>query len=328
MIHIQLFGSLSVQHAMPDGNINPLTLTTKVGDILAFLSLFRGRYFSRDELVSEIWEDNYGKEVSQGAFNTTLWRLRKKIEKKYYRAGELFRRDCRGFLCFRKEADVYLDIEEFKRKACQSTTNRVDKLTQTQVNSLCESVELYSADILGNFTAEWALREREKIRRVYFNVLRKLIEYYRFQKDYRSSIRYAQLILDNEPLREDVHRELMELYELSGQRAMALRQFEECRNLLRKELAIPPMRQTMQLYHQIAEHALHPEHKLKTESDELPIETFNVLEQLPPELTDQFPVDTVGPSTDSSPGKLINQARKHIALADERLRKTIKHFNK
>ena len=57
-------------------------------------------------------------------------------------------------------------------------------------------------------------------------------------------------------LREDVHRELMQLFVLNGQRAHALRQFEHCRELLRRELAIHPMRETMALYQKIANSAI------------------------------------------------------------------------
>ena len=51
-------------------------------------------------------------------------------------------------------------------------------------------------------------------------------------QDYSSAIRYAQDMLDRDTLREDIHRELMRLFLLSGQRALALRQFELCRAAL------------------------------------------------------------------------------------------------
>jgi hypothetical protein len=41
-----------------------------------------------------------------------------------------------------------------------------------------------------------------------------------------------------------------------GQRALALRQFERCRSALRRELAIHPMQETLQLHQQIADAAV------------------------------------------------------------------------
>src|SRR5215470_5087532 len=75
-------------------------------------------------------------------------------------------------------------------------------------------------------------------------------------QDYAGAIGYAQDILDRDALREDVHRELMRLFLLNGQRAMALHQFEICRGALRKELAIEPMRETLAVYQRIADSAV------------------------------------------------------------------------
>jgi hypothetical protein len=75
-------------------------------------------------------------------------------------------------------------------------------------------------------------------------------------RDNTSAIRYAQAILDHDALREDVHRELMRLFLHSGQRALALRQFELCRAALKRELAIQPMPETLALYAGIARDAV------------------------------------------------------------------------
>ncbi|MCW8998135.1 MAG: bacterial transcriptional activator domain-containing protein, partial [Kangiellaceae bacterium] len=176
-----------------------------------------------------------------------------------------------------------------------------------------------------------ALREREKLRRIYFNVLGKLTEYSRLAGDYDSSIGYAQMILDSEPLREDVHRELMELYELSGQRALALKQFEVCRNLLRKELAIPPMRQTMKLYQSITNTALHPELNLDSEFNFSPehLEHINKSPDIADSPLEKF--DVLSGGLDAPPMKksqshsqeLVNSAREHLAIADEQLKSSL-----
>ncbi|WP_196137473.1 BTAD domain-containing putative transcriptional regulator [Aliikangiella sp. G2MR2-5] len=336
MLQIQLFGTLSIQYARADGSHQALLLTSKLANMFAFLSLYRGRYFSRDELVAELWDDLCGNTVSQGAFNTILWRLRKNIEKQHFRNGELFERDGRGFICFRKEANVYLDIEEFKQKAKAASGRPVNQLTEQDIASLNRAITLYQADILGNFTAEWAIREREKLRRIYFSVLARLIEYSRLCGDFDLSISYAQMVLDSEPLREDVHRELMELYELSGQRALALKQFETCRNLLRKELAIPPMQQTMKLYQSITNTALHPEvnanssHTSKLlnsfstclEREDSALEKFDVLSVNTAEQSEGYSQfnSQFNSQTKSQSRKLMQSAREHLAIADEQLK--------
>jgi DNA-binding SARP family transcriptional activator len=63
----------------------------------------------------------------------------------------------------------------------------------------------------------------------------------------------GQRILDQDPLREEIHRDMMRLYLENGQRALAVRQYELCRECLRRELGISPMAETQQLSAQIVQ---------------------------------------------------------------------------
>jgi DNA-binding SARP family transcriptional activator len=50
---------------------------------------------------------------------------------------------------------------------------------------------------------------------------------------------------------ERIHRRLMRLYYLAGDRTAALRQYERCVTLLREELGVDPSERTVALYRQI-----------------------------------------------------------------------------
>jgi DNA-binding SARP family transcriptional activator len=68
---------------------------------------------------------------------------------------------------------------------------------------------------------------------------------------YAESLACGQLILQTDPLREDIHRALMRLHAAQGERALAMRQYEVCRDLLAGELGIVPLAETQTLYAQI-----------------------------------------------------------------------------
>lgn len=317
MLQIRLFGSLTIQHELANGAGEGLILSGHVAGILAFLALARGRYFSRDELIGAIWEEQREEAVSAGAFNTTLWRLRKQIELPPCRAGARLARDRRGFICLRDDADIQLDIEEFEQQTAAGLKKPLEQLCTKDIEGLKAGVTLYRADILGDFSAEWALREREKQRRTYLNVLGRLLSLCKLRAEYDTGIRYAQMILDCDPLREDIHRELMQLYEQNGQRALALKQFEACRRLLRKELAIPPMKETTALYQHIAEHALHPEQTADSASFNL---TLSLTEP-------EVPLSPHSHIRQQQRWRAsINQARQHLAIADEQLQYSLRLF--
>ena len=65
-----------------------------------------------------------------------------------------------------------------------------------------------------------------------------------------AAARYRRLLVI-EPEREAWYRELMRVYAASGERAMALRQYQACRARLRHELGIEPGAETHDLYLEI-----------------------------------------------------------------------------
>ena len=62
-----------------------------------------------------------------------------------------------------------------------------------------------------------------------------------------TALRCGQQILTLDPLREDVHRELIRLHLRRGHRALALHQYEQCRAVLDDELGVEPMEETRAL---------------------------------------------------------------------------------
>ena len=111
-----------------------------------------------------------------------------------------------------------------------------------------------NAELLEGFYDDWVLRERERLRLLYLRCLRRLMQGYRQQGAYEDSLASAQQILACDPLHEEVHREAMRLYCDLGQRSLAVRQYQRCREILADELGILPMEETQALYARIAGH--------------------------------------------------------------------------
>jgi DNA-binding SARP family transcriptional activator len=77
------------------------------------------------------------------------------------------------------------------------------------------------------------------------------MRYHSGQGSYEQGIYYGRKILDIDPLREEVHREVMRLLDQNGERPQAIRQYESCRQILAQELEIQPMLETQTLYKQL-----------------------------------------------------------------------------
>jgi len=251
MVKIWLFGSVSI--ACGEGGA--MAVAGRCGSLLAYLALGHRRYFSRGELIASLWPERDAS-ASAGSFNTALWRLRRMIEQPPLKHGDLIVCDRRGAISLDGPVDLWLDVEEFARLITPGLTRPPELMSDADIDGLRRGVALYQSDILLDLADDWALREREKHRRHYLNALGRLMQLATIRREYADGIRHAQAILDSDALREDVHRELMQLFVLNGQRAHALRQFERCRELLRRELAIQPMRETLALYQRIADGAI------------------------------------------------------------------------
>ena len=319
MLHIGLFGHLSVTRSVGETGFETIDITGRPGSLLAYLALAKGRFFQRNELLNTLWTGTGDAAISTGAFNTTLWRLRKALERPGTPA-EIALCDRHGAIGLAHDAPLELDTEAFTRLVAPALAKPMEQLGATDINAMHRGVDLYRDDILSGFTDGWALRERELHRRMLLNAPARLMQLCAIAHDYAGAIRYAQLILDRDPLREDLHRELMRLYVANGQRAMALRQFEACRSALKRELAIQPMRETVAVYQRIAESAIG--------HDELavggaPADAMVPLPRAPFELAAHDPL--AGFST--SARQLVEDARRHLAQADTELQRSLPFFD-
>jgi predicted ATPase len=71
------------------------------------------------------------------------------------------------------------------------------------------------------------------------------------QGEYRTAIQYAQMLLQHDPLHEDVYRSLMRLYALTDDRAAALRTYQTCTAILKRELDVEPSPATKQAHERL-----------------------------------------------------------------------------
>jgi DNA-binding SARP family transcriptional activator len=94
----------------------------------------------------------------------------------------------------------------------------------------------------------WITIQRQSFERIYLEALTALIEELAASADFAAAIAYAQRYLETDDLAEGIHRRLMQLYVSSGDRSAALRQFEQCAEILARELDVEPLPETQAAY--------------------------------------------------------------------------------
>lgn len=90
------------------------------------------------------------------------------------------------------------------------------------------AVQLYQGPLLEGWYQDWCLYERERLQSMYLAMLDELMGYCEVRHDYETGLLYGMGIMSYDWARERTHRRLMRLHYLNGDRAAALRQYEQC----------------------------------------------------------------------------------------------------
>ncbi len=248
VLRICLFGRLRL--ARDDDGVE-IKVTRTVQGLLAFLLLERHRTHPREILVDLFWRDHPFQQANN-CLNTALWRLRRVLEPAGVERGAYVATTPTGEVGFNDQSTYWLDVAVFEGHLEQALAIPPAIATLDNVSGLEHALSLYTGDLLEGFYDSWALHERERLRNLRLRGLAYLMRYYHSQGEFETSIAYGQRILDDDPIREEIHRDLMRIHAESGQRSLAVRQYEVCRDVLAAELGIAPMPETQRLYAQIA----------------------------------------------------------------------------
>ncbi len=138
------------------------------------------------------------------------------------------------------------------------------------LHSSGELLAPYDYDDCPDF-ADWLFSERERIQLLRQNVLNSRITTLEQTANYSEALSHAQKLLEIEPLAEDVHRQVMRLHYLTGDRAAALTAFERCKSVLEKELGVEPLATTLELVAEIEFGAVLPTALPAKQKTELPL---------------------------------------------------------
>ena len=220
-----------------------------VKGLLAYLVLFR-RAHAREVLLDLFWGD-YREDRARKCLNTALWRLRKALEPEGVPRGTYLVTTATGKVGFNRQSNYCLDVAEFEKHTQKALAKPHKALTAGEARTLKGALDLYAGDLLEGFYDDWAIRERERLYSMELRGLAHLLKYYRHHKDYVHAIACGQKILDLDPLREEIHREMMRLHAANRQRTLSIRQYETCCRILDDELSVGPMEETRLLHHQI-----------------------------------------------------------------------------
>jgi len=241
-LRVHLFGPLEASLGADDQQLRFPSLKTKW--LLGYLLLNRETYHPRDKLA-DLWWGAGDTNEARHSLRTALWRLRHVLEQSpTVRGSFLIVKD--DEVGFNIQGDYWLDVEEFERLCAQARWSGSDDDDAT-ANALRQAIALYRDDLLPGCYEDWCFVERERLRQLYLSALSRLAAFHARRKEYAEGIACCQLVLAREPMREEIQRDLIRLYLAVGRPQDAVRQFQACAAVLKRELGIEPMAETTAL---------------------------------------------------------------------------------
>ncbi len=212
-------------------------LPKKARALLAYVALARSRAVPREQLAALLWADT-GEEQARASLRQALTAIRRIVP-----AVEA---DTERVLL--GPAVNAVDVWELEALAAEDSDEALERALSAYRGELLAGLRIDAPEF-----DDWRSAEAERLRGVAANAGSVLVKRLGERGDHARAAENASRLLAMEPLREDLHRQLMQLYVRLGRPADALRQYRRCRTLLAEELGVQPDPETEALHRSIVE---------------------------------------------------------------------------
>lgn len=192
--------------------------------LVALLGL--SRHPARTAVAGQLWPD-VSEKHAHGSLRSALWRLQKAAPGLVDVSGD----------ALSLAPGVRVDVREMTDWAHRALDPRGDVEWAS-----FPDVGL-SAELLPGWYDDWVLIERERCRQLRMYALEGVADKLAAKGRYGEAVQVACAAIREEPLRETAYRTLVRIHVADGNVAEAIRTYESFRELLVKELGVPPTAQ-------------------------------------------------------------------------------------
>ena len=214
--------------------------------VFARLLMPRGSAVGRDDLAALLWD-----EAPPNAWDSALNAVVSKLRVLLARAGLDKSRVMPSALgCYQLNlpADAWLDVEA----AFDSLHAAEGMLKRSRYQDAWAAAQvayhIYKRPFLPAETGSWALKQREQLATFHVRACECLAETYIRNGEPSIAVDLARQAVVAQPYRETAYQMLMRAHAAAGNRAEALRAFEECRRYISDQLGVAPSADTEEVY--------------------------------------------------------------------------------
>jgi DNA-binding SARP family transcriptional activator len=247
MIKISLFGGFRVCQANSQVEIK---MNRSEQRLLAYLLLKRNRIVSRGKLYGTLWADR-SEENARNCLKTALSRLRMALGEPWGGKESYIVTSRAGEVGFNMKSDHWLDVAIFEEQIGRVTMKTVEAMEPDDAVRLENVLRLYIGELLEGTYNDWVFFERERLHDLHLKGMEQMLRYKNRLRAFEEAASWGRRILLYDPLRENIHRELMQIYSERGEGGLAIRQYANCREIMEEQLGNSPSKETDTLYYEI-----------------------------------------------------------------------------
>jgi DNA-binding SARP family transcriptional activator len=246
---VRLFGRFD---ACSDGQPTTALNARRARELLSYLVLHRNHPQQREALAGLLWEDAPPGQ-SRKYLRQALWQIQTALHPCGEREGEHVLEVDPEWIQLNGGDRLKVDVTRFQEATSSCHGIPGPQLDDAGLQQLEEAVDLYRGGLLEGWYQDWCLFERERLQNDFLAALEKLVCSCEARCDSECGLAHARRMLAIDPACEQVHRHIMQLHVLAGNRTEALRAFQRCERVLMHEFGVRPSHQTSSLYESIRE---------------------------------------------------------------------------
>ncbi len=191
---------------------------------------------TRDEIFDIFWP-HLGVKEATNVFHVT----KRKISEKLGYEITAYRN---GFYVPSPKVNVLYDAREFEQMVDEAIAGP-EELSPAK---FYRAVQLYRHPYLEGYNLPWIVEKRERLRNAFAQALIGLGRMYYQLEEAERALGYFLRAVSEKPDREDVHREIMQIYYDAGHLDEAVAQYKTLESTLKRKFNITPSQETRTLY--------------------------------------------------------------------------------
>jgi DNA-binding SARP family transcriptional activator len=234
-LHIQALGKMQVH--LNEKIITNTDWKTIISRNLFFLLLAHPEGLNKDQIGLYFWPDASPSEIKFRIKNA-IYRMRHAVGKDAVVLQE-------EYYTFNHTIDYEYDLENFQKEIALA---RNSAEPERAIDHLIQAIKYYQGPFLPELEDSWIITAREHLHQNYLDILMKLAGHFLGEKSFVKAMHYSQLAINADPCFESAYRMTMRIHAAQGNRVGVVRQYEKCKNVLMKEIEVPPSPKTHDLY--------------------------------------------------------------------------------